>query len=86
VAKQRSRLVRLKHARSPSLLRQARPKIIAALTVGSLVAWAVSGWSSKSTFPQVTVVLLCCVLMAGLYLIVKVASYSQKKFLVLDAV
>jgi hypothetical protein len=79
VAKQKSRLVRLKHARTPSLLRHARPGIIAILTVGCPVAWAVSGWASKPTFSQVAAAVLGCALTAVLYAIVAVASHSQKK-------
>ena len=81
MAKQRSRLVRFKHARTPSLLRQARPGIIAILTAGCPVAWAVSGWSSKPTFSQVAAAVLGCALTAVLYGIATAASHSQKKIL-----
>ena len=58
MVRQRSRPGYMTRARALSLLQRARTKVIATLTVGCPAAWAISGWSSKPTFSQLTAVLL----------------------------
>lgn len=79
MVRQRSRPGYMTRARALSLLQRARTKVIATLTVGCPAAWAISGWSSKPTFSQLTAVLLACVLTVGLYATAQKARSAKKK-------